>query len=222
MKVSLPPLGTRVVKKILDRWHDYRYEKHWSENADRRYMARVAFPALLAQLGKREQFRLLDIGVRWYTARNHRWFRAEHGQYWVNDIEPAPPDLSCDVFLRGDFAQLPDRYPFLSSSFDAVISYGVLGYFPFPSMQVEKYLLAAAKILKPDGVFLLKLDLSRMLEFPSEARVTQLHWNRYFRLAEDLEPNPLVQIDCAIHSYQFLTLIPLAPNLWPGAGEQPH
>jgi len=59
----------------------------------------------------------------------------------------------------------------LESYFDVVISYGVLSVLKFDKKSVNKYLENVFEVLKPNGIFLLKLDTNSMKRFEGEFQI---------------------------------------------------
>lgn len=158
----------KVLQKLVAWSREEKYRRFWADNCDRRYMAEFAYPALSSWLSSREKPIVLEIGCRWYTARVRRLLAGNAAlEHWCVDPGSAPLDLETDHFLRESFLGLEKNHPELIGSFDVVVSFGVLGYWPFTPPEVQAYLSTAHQLLKPDGVFLWKVDEVEMSQMES-------------------------------------------------------
>jgi hypothetical protein len=123
-------------------------------------MAAEIYPAIGWYLSPRESQRVLDVGAQWYTRNNKLLFKNPGVSYTVADKAAAPRDLVVDTYLRSTLQALPGRRPELKRHFDIIISFGVLGYYPMSPKEVRDYFLAVGELLKDDGYFFLKFDLT--------------------------------------------------------------
>ena len=144
--------------------------RFWA-SCERRYIKATIYPAIGKYLKNSGTTRVLDIGARWYDANNRDLFCNSNIIYWMIDIKRRPKYLKCDYFLRVSILDLPDIYHNLESYFDVVISIGVLGFFKFDKKTVNRYLESVFRILKPNGILVLKLDTSLMKEFEEEFKI---------------------------------------------------
>ena len=143
-------------------------------------MQSVTYPAIGSHLRTRDTKRVLDIGAEWYTAHTKDLFGNDAICYWVIDINDRPDDLKCDSFLKTSILHLSDAHRELVSYFDVVISYGVLGALKFPKPEVGRYLEQVSTVLKPDGIFMLKLDTSFMTDWEEEFVIDLATLDSYF------------------------------------------
>lgn len=178
----------------------------WQRNCDRRHMRQAVYPALGAWLKQRSQPRLLDIGCQWYSLQNRQLLRNDNVEYWMIDIGRAPAGLQCDRFVRVSVQDLPRVHPETCNTFDAVISFGVLGYYKFSPQQIFAYLQAVCDILKPGGLFALKLDLAKLQEYGPQYAVSDAHLARHFEPASIPGMEASKDISEGSDHYRFLLL----------------
>lgn len=146
-------------------------------------MREAVYPALGAWLKERPQPRVLDIGCQWHSLHTRHLLRNENVEFWVVDIARAPEGLECDRFVRVSVQELPRAHPETCNAFDAVISFGVLGYYKFSPELIVAYLQAVCDVLKPGGLFALKLDLANLQEYGPRYAVSDAHLARHFEPA---------------------------------------
>jgi SAM-dependent methyltransferase len=168
-------------------------------------MKSTIYPAVGTYLKNSETKRVLDIGSKWYNINNRDFFFNSNIVYWVIDVNEKPKDLKYDHFLRVSILDLPDIYHNLESYFDVVISYGVLSVIKFDKKSIDKFLENVYRVLKPNGLFLLKLDGS-LESYGEEFQVDLEVIHKYFTpISEaDLAEEKLVS-DGKVH-YTFYTL----------------
>jgi SAM-dependent methyltransferase len=176
------------------------------QHCDRRYMKSTIYPAVGSYLKNSKTKRVLDIGAKWYNKTNRDLFLNNDIFYWVIDVSKKPKYLKCDKFLRVSILDLPDIYHNLGNYFDVVISYGVLGFIKFDNKSVNKYLESVFRILKPSGIFLLKLDTFFVKGFEKEFQIDFDAIHKYFTPCSvaDLPEEKLVSD--GEESYTFYTL----------------
>jgi len=185
-----------------------RYRRFWLENCDRRYMQSTTYPALARWLSEIKSPQVLDIGCRWYTARVRDLLSHPDLTFWGVDIAGAPLEYRCDHFRMESVIGLALRHPELAGRFDAVISYGVLGFVPLKPPEVSAYLQSLVDLLKPSGCLLLKLDESRLEKLDSLYHIDQSEIFAHFQLLE-IQGLPASQrVEGEGHRYQFFTLAP--------------
>lgn len=183
------PTNPRPFVKLIDRLleivgarhSEAEYDAFWLGNSDRVFMASKLYPAMGAYLRNRRSQRVLDVGARWYTRRTRRLIATPELEYSAVDPVAAPAGLEADRFFKATLQALPARHPELRSQFDIVISFGVLGFYPMGKAERDQYLSAAAELLKDDGYFFLKFDLTRLAAMPPERRIQHEDTATWFR-----------------------------------------
>jgi len=176
------------------------------QHCDRRYMKSTIYPAVGSYLKNSKTKRVLDVGARWYNKSNRDLFLNNDIFYWVIDVSKKPKYLKCDKFLRVSMLDLPDINHNLENYFDVVISYGVLGFIQFENRSVKKYLESVSRILKPNGILLLKIDTWYVRGFEKEFQIDFDAIHKYFTPCSvaDLPEEKLVSD--GQESYTFYTL----------------
>jgi cyclopropane fatty-acyl-phospholipid synthase-like methyltransferase len=182
------------------------FEGFWQRNCDRRHMRQSVYPALGSWLQERPEARLLDIGCQWYSLHNRHLLKNDAVDFWVVDIGKAPPGLECDRFLRVSVQDLPRLYPESRAAFDVVISFGVLGYYKFEPEQVAAYLQAVHDVLRPGGLFALKLDLTNLAAYGPKYAITEAALARHFQPASITGMDSSTDINEGPDHYRFLLL----------------
>lgn len=172
--------GIRSITGIPSIFWKKNITSFWQENCDRRYMKSTIYPTVGTYLKDSKTKRVLDIGVKWYDIDNRDYFYNNDIIYWVIDVSRKPIFLKCEHFLRVSILDLPYIYSDLKGYFDVVISYGVLGFYKFDKKSVEKYLQSVHEVLKPNGIFLLKLDIYLIERFEEEFRIEFDVIHKYF------------------------------------------
>lgn len=197
-------LWARLVKTLRGR----RYRHFWENNGDRKHMKLNIYPAIGELFRGRTDARILDIGCQWYNVDNYRLFENEEIEYWSLDPVGPPTGLVCHHFLRDSIFDLEVRRPDLVGFFDLIISYGVLGFYPFSLEQASTYLRTCHRLLKPDGLLLWKLDVTRMSRQEAAFRFDSSVATPFFQTTSR---NQLIESQTVRdegHEYQFLTLTP--------------
>ena len=80
-------------------------------------------------------------------------------------MEPFPPktdEMNNDGLLHCYMNQVMDKYPHLVNFFDLVVDFGVFGWDEvqnsFDEQDVQKYVQSVTSLLKPNGMWALKVD----------------------------------------------------------------
>jgi SAM-dependent methyltransferase len=152
----------------------------WNEWADRKYMTSIVYPSIGSYLKNKKTKRVLDIGAEWFNSINKSLFSNNNIDYWIIDIIKIPKKIECNHFLKGSILRITEEHPNLKNFYNVVISFGVLGWYRFEKEEIKKYLENVYKILKPGGIFLLKLDLHIMNDWEGEFRITPKLISEYF------------------------------------------
>ena len=146
-------------------------EIFWNQWSDRKYMRSIVYPSIGRYLKNKKTKRVLDIGAEWFNIINKELFFNEEIEYCVMDINKKTRGLKCDKFIRGSILDIISTQKELRSYFDVVISFGVLGWYKFKKEEVRRYLENVSKILKPNGIFLLKLDMHIVQDWEIEFKI---------------------------------------------------
>lgn len=190
-------LGTLVRGLILGKDADRRRRSAKAARIralpDRKVMADSYVPALAADGG-----RILWVGCREYTLDDYALLKAQGGEVWTTDIDPAAARWGREGRHRtGDICEA-DRL-FSDLTFDAVVCNGVLGYGVDSPDQQQQALKALAAILRPGGRLLLGWNTDKIAD-PVAAGLTEA----------DFQPAPLgdqptrVRFDAVTHVYDSL------------------
>jgi len=155
-------------------------ETFWGKWVDRRYMKYTVYPSIGNYLKNKKTKRVLDIGAQWFNVNNKYFFHNDKIDYWVIDINDKPSELKCDKFLRSSILDLTTTHKKLRLYFNVVISFGVLGWHQFEEKDIKKYLKNVHKILKPNGIFILKLDIYLLKEWEKKFNIKPKLINKYF------------------------------------------
>ena len=152
----------------------------WDQYCDRRYMKNTIYPAIGNFLKTNKTKRILDIGAEWFNINTIDLFKMEQLDYWVIDIKKAPDQLKCSHFIQDSVLNLDHQYPELKGYFDVVISFGVLGFYQFEKDFVNNYLFNLYQVLRPGGIFLLKLDTFLIEKWEDKYQIDFAIINQYF------------------------------------------
>jgi len=108
---------------------------------------------------------ILDVGAEFYNKYVKEVIAAGQRLTVVDLKEPDHPDIrivqGLDAYERFDMTVDDHRdFPRLSGRFDTALSFGVLSYYDIPPDKCIRYLENLAGFLKPDGLAVMKIDLS--------------------------------------------------------------
>lgn len=134
-----------------------KVDKFWKDNADRHVQEKI-----YKAIGEKfKNITILDIGCRWYDSKNKNHIANPTIQYM--QMEPNSDQKSqCknnDKFLECTVEDSLKKYPQLLNSFDIILDFGVLGWTTAAkNINKYKYLENIYKMLKTNGMYVLKID----------------------------------------------------------------
>lgn len=144
--------------------------------------------------GKMKKGEVLDVGAEFYN-KYIKEVIADGQHLTVVDLkEPDHPDIrivqDLDAYERFDMTVDDHRdFPQLSGRFDTALSFGVLSFYDIPPEKCIRYLENLAGFLKPDGLVVMKFDLSviaRHRLFPSFLELHRMVMDRFTIEAIDI------------------------------------
>lgn len=127
-------------------------QRFWEENEDRVFM--MSFYPTLGTMFKT----ILDIGARGYNKRIKHLLGLQTTYF---QLEPAPPaELNNNGTLKCLVQDAVLMYPQFVRFFDVIIDFVVLGWpeVPLSNSDVHDYIRNIRALLKPDGLYVLKID----------------------------------------------------------------
>ena len=133
----------------------------WKSHEDRIYLYNNVYPNIGSYLKEnyKDNIKILDIGLRKYNKYCKYFFNIENVNYDVIDIEKKDflteiyyNNFYCKSILDTEFAKKN------KNNYNAILSFGVLGFYYFSIENVDIYLKNIHKMLINEGIFVLKLD----------------------------------------------------------------
>lgn len=128
-------------------------EKFWQQNQDRQFMVNF-YPKLSSYKY------ILDIGSRKYNTRCKDLIASPETKYY--QLEPNPPQskMNNDGLLETTMQEAHERYPNFENFFDVILDFGVLGWgkLKITDNNIAKYINNVENMLKPEGMWVLKID----------------------------------------------------------------
>ena len=103
---------------------------------------------------------ILDIGSRKYNTRCKDLIGSTQTKYY--QLEPHPPqsEMNNDGLLQTTMQEALERYPTFKNVFDVILDFGVLGWgkLKITDNDITKYINNVENMLKPEGMWVLKID----------------------------------------------------------------
>jgi len=144
--------------------------------------------------GRMRKGEILDVGSEFYN-KYMKEVIADSQRLTIVDLkEPDHSDIrnvkGLDAYEKFDMTVDDHRdFPQLSGRFDTALSFGVLSYYDIPPNRSTRFLENLAGFLKPDGLAVIKIDLSRMRRhrlFPAFVDVHRMVMDQFSVEAIDL------------------------------------
>ena len=131
----------------------------WKKMGDRPFI-RDIYPKLVPQFST-----ILEVGARGYNRQCKDFLNSSITQYF--QVEPFPPAvINNDGLLQCTVQEIPTLYPQYHHYFSAVLDFGVFGWDAMHRFNttrelmddVRKYIQGILFVLKPNGLWVLKID----------------------------------------------------------------
>jgi len=193
-----------LVRKFSKSKREAEISAFWQNHADRKFMTAHLYPALIQTLRREYMPSIMEIGYQWYNSLSVQMLLNAGISVTVVDRKfDYTPDRRAQA-IRTSLQVLPTVRPDLSAKFDAVVNFGVLGFYPLDPAERKKVLRSTAFALRKGGLALFKLDVTRLESMAARYHIDKREFDEFFCPATipSLSHSTLAQD--AEHTYEFL------------------
>jgi hypothetical protein len=160
----------------------------WAKHGDRVFMQNEIYPNLIRYLHAHSRSQVLEVGYQWYNTHNVGLLLKAGLNVTVADKQFEYRPEGRVLLAKYPIEKLAKKCPGYVRHFDAVVCFGVLGFFAFERERRALIIEGIAKVTKSGGLVLFKIDRSRLEKMNRRFHVTEDEISRFF------EPTTLLSI----------------------------
>ena len=181
-----PKMKEVILLKNNNEYEDidfYKVVNFWNRYSDRKF-TKTLYPVINKDLLSKSRSNILEIGVEYYNYLNKEFFSNNVNYVQLDIKEKEHKDIinqNNDEYLECSVLDVVNKYPEKKENFDIITSFGVLGYFCFSNEDIIKYIENVYLLLKPNGLFFLKIDIQTMKKCNDQIKIDE-HFKKFTQI----------------------------------------